>query len=1283
MIESRYENNQIQKIYWTDNYNVPRQINVADPNVSTLTVEDLNLQPSLSMDLPLVTEVIDGGELLVGVYQVAYRLKNTNGSETRFSRTSALIPVIDRDIQNSSITTYYPVEDIKDNAGKSLKVVVNNINTSYDTIEFVTIYYFDEFSEPEINIVKEAFIPNTGSVEVIITGAEEQIPVTVDEFTAFNTFIKRVKTLAAKKQTLFLGNITTSDQEIIFDARTYRFPITSLTTNITTESTGNSDTVTYDTSTGQFNYNGISNNPVPDTHDCIQSYDDQSPVSDQNYLYQPNTNILGGQGPNVKYEFFTDNVKLDNKFDNPSSGGVTAPHMTPDTNAIISFDSIDRTYVSAGSSLSNNGSPYVYDLYVGYRRDELYRFGIVFFDEVDNPTFVNWIGDIRMPHIFMPGTTTNALFPASTRSRIGYGLNTSFCSEISYYDTPTTDLYGKPLGVKFTIDFSSVASKYKKAMIVRVPLKSTDKHILGQGLFKPTYKSDGLTTDGDNVFVNNPARYNEAYGSFNDAWYDCWTMNSPEFLFQDFDSSGQDSIDVLGLLNPQTQTNYLRVEITNNTFATGLRAQWFNDPTKRLTAYRTKSYERIETSTTPSSIKVSSNNPYPVLLSRSISRGGTDRRYFTGITTLIQGGFSTARTVHNCTPKNLNTPPGGGLAFPPNPGFSYNNKSLFIQLSDSPSYQDWFESPAADYLTVDQWKTTGTLSAPEFKFYTANYKRDVPSPFGGLGYFARANSEYIGCNNLIDISNKSTPITTKVYGGDTAVSVMDTIIQFPDRAEADAFGSSTLDVFYHEVYFPVETSIAVDYRRSANNTLDLLHYAGVPNRATLGLTCAYDITSNSWTGSSSIMVQETFNVDPVFNHTDKTVYRYFPKPALTDPQEIYDCRVWRSEPKIDGELVESWSIFKPGAYLDVESAYGPLNNLIIFQDKLFYFQDRAFGVLQVAAQKLLTGADNDLSELVLGSSGILERYDYISTKTGTKNQFSMSVSDYSMLWFDTLARKIYRYKPGALEPLSDVKGYSAYVYKHTGGDFQTFDNPYIFKGIHSTYDYRHLEFYMTFVNKDANNNFIFADTLVYNDYFDGFIGSFTHYPKVYINDKINIFSPFKPLSASFDSIYVHNYGDYGRFYGAQILKDSKLSFVVNSNPTVEKVFTNLEVVAESFGPNTTGDINYDSLSAIDYTDFFDTLRVYNNYQNTDVISTTGLSRRHKTIWNLKVPSDRVLDVNQNIFDSNNLSLIRPAITRRMKDKWFVVDLTYSNQLSQGQNKLVAHSAKAIYSINSR
>jgi len=117
----------------------------------------------------------------------------------------------------------------------------------------------------------------------------------------------------------------------------------------------------------------------------------------------------------------------------------------------------------------------------------------------------------------------------------------------------------------------------------------------------------------------------------------------------------------------------------------------------------------------------------------------------------------------------------------------------------------------------------------------------------------------------------------------------------------------------------------------------------------------------------------------------------------------------------------------------------------------------------------------------------------------------------------------------------------------------------------------------------------------------------------------------------------------------------------------------MEVTAESFKTV----LGYDQP---DFNDFFDTMRVYDNYQNTDFISTSLIAKKHKTIWDVKIPSDRVLDVTQPIFNAANLSPVRPALTRRMKDKWFMVDFIYNNT---DNNKFVVHFANALYMINSR
>lgn len=1296
MIEGRYENEFIQKIYWTDNYNVPRQINVADPNVASLTLEQLRLLPSLSMDLPQVTQVLDGGGLYMGVYQVAYRLKNTNGSETRFSRTSQLIPIIDAPEGNATVTSYYPIKPILDTtntndpkptvAGKSIRVEVQNVDTNFDTIEFATLYYRDNTSTPEINVVREVAIPADGSVDLTISGTEDKVPITLDEFTAFTASIIRAKTLAAKKQTLFLGNVALGTQLVNWDARAYRFPRNSATTVI--KDVINNSSYTVDSSTYKITQeNGVAvTTPylVPEEHDCVQDYSSQAPNLDTNYLYQPNSNVLGGSGPNVSYEFVTETILLDNK--NDSGDPVFAPHLTTGTNSGTSFWSEDRYYASRGNSLSNNASPYKYDIFVGYRRDEMERFGIVFFDELDNPTYVNWIGDIRMPHMFMPDTTASAVYPVSNNNRSTIKSST-LQTNIVELDSTTKWLYGKPLGIKFTIDFSNVPSQYKKASIVRVPKKQEDKHILGQGLFLPTLKTANVVPFPEEVYLCEPTTFNnwDHYDpSNNNIWFDCWSFHSPEFLFDKYPGySGTDSIDVLGLYR-STNNGHLADEYNgppvalDNTYV--LQDNGGNDIF--ALGRRHKVYDLHETIAFPSPIKNTlSQNPYPIQKASIVKAGGSDRTYNTYITADYSGG--TIRSVHNCAPKNILVPPGGGIDVSPfTAGYSFGSNSLFVELQEGPA-KNWDNIIYSGDQFLYEQSTYGT----DTSHYLANYTRSIQGgPFGGHGYFARSLSEYIPCNNLIDISSHGV-VSTRVFGGDTAIAVMDHVLQFFDLAEGQEFinDNSSGTLITNWAYFPCETYVAIDYRRNANNTTTLFT-TGVPNRSRITESPG---NLNGWANSYRIGTAEYFNVDNVYNHTDKTAYTYFAKPALGDISLRFDCRVWKSEPKQDGELVESWSNFKPGAYLDVESAYGPLNNLIVFKDKLYYFQDRAFGQLQVNEQKLIQPADETAANLVLGSSGILERYDYISTKTGTKHQFGMSVSDYSMIWFDTLARKMYRYKGEGLEPLSDVKGLNAFLYNRLSGSIQTKDNPYIYEGIHCTYDFRHNEFYMTFLNKETE----FYLTLVYNDLLDGYIGEYTHYPKVYLNDKLNIFSP-NPNNLFNEVLFIHNYGRYGNFYESRLPDYSTLSFILNTSPTTEKVLHNLEFVTEAYSTNTqqapSDSHYYDPLAQIDYTDFFESMRIFDNYQNTDWInlipnktdlsSRDNYARRHKTIWNVRVPSDRVLDVNQNIFDTLNLSGVRPRLTRRLKDKWFMVELQYNNNPN---NKLVVHSTKPTYSVNSR
>mgnify|MGYP003121222738 CR=1 FL=1 len=90
----RYENENIQRVYWTDNLNPVRVINIA----AEYFPEDVNFY-SLSRDVSFtrldITNVTNGGNLEAGVYQYCYRLKSLEGTVTRFSQPSNFVHVVD------------------------------------------------------------------------------------------------------------------------------------------------------------------------------------------------------------------------------------------------------------------------------------------------------------------------------------------------------------------------------------------------------------------------------------------------------------------------------------------------------------------------------------------------------------------------------------------------------------------------------------------------------------------------------------------------------------------------------------------------------------------------------------------------------------------------------------------------------------------------------------------------------------------------------------------------------------------------------------------------------------------------------------------------------------------------------------------------------------------------------------------------------------------------------------------------------------------------------------
>jgi hypothetical protein len=127
----------------------------------------------------------------------------------------------------------------------------------------------------------------------------------------------------------------------------------------------------------------------------------------------------------------------------------------------------------------------------------------------------------------------------------------------------------------------------------------------------------------------------------------------------------------------------------------------------------------------------------------------------------------------------------------------------------------------------------------------------------------------------------------------------------------------------------------------------------------------------------------------------------------TDENEtnLFPHRTYYSEPKINGEFIDNFTIFKAVSFIDVDSKYGQLTNLLTDKNALYYWQEHAFGKFSVNERSLIN--DRNGNTIMLGQAGILSRYDYINTKYGMRDHdFSAISAEDKVYWIDINNRAI-------------------------------------------------------------------------------------------------------------------------------------------------------------------------------------------------------------------------------------------------------------------------------------
>ena len=1196
--------------------------------------------------LPFELQSFTNGQLKAGFVQYCYQLFTLHGSESTLSSMSKMI-LINSD--NSTNINTVSGDEKEATTGKGCVIKANILNTSlFNRLRIIRVYYKDNTSIPEIKVINEIQIANkvNQTVEYTDDGASAIRTLTAEEFNNIIPNEFSAKSITKLNGRLFASNLQELTWDINYDARAYRCNPQG-TVKLNSSADNNIETTLNNILSSQ---SGLI---IAKDHDCINPMNGVITYpsnSSEEYAYGYETKstgeyqIRGGRGLNVAYRFCT--MDLLESADAPTeytdglfhTSGVAYKLSINSTNpntttAVKLYCPENKEAISTkadwNATLRNYANPKIVSNCLGYQRDEIYRFGIVFYNAKGIASPVHWIGDIRFPS-------------ADVKGYEPFTFGGSVDGSGKY------ELVSHPLGIVFEVN--NLPSEVKSYEIVRCNRTQIDRTIVAQGLLNRTLQFRGYTEGGGYdsqisfgyddirpcVIPTYTAGKQEDWGNViplvQGTLVNPGTENEQFFKYGDQRMHKLDDTGVFNFVSPDVSFNkeHITSLVKDNMYVTPLycadSVTFANDIKQGIPV---NGY----------SDGASGNNPFGYAYSQergdpfqerpktaafvdgypneeSIGTGGL-MKYFRFSTKKFAQGVSTANELLNLpdtryafkiksvlSPKNIT------------PYLDDDLKEIknYVQYIDNKQYVNYFVGSYDSYgpsgvsavINVpdvyNTYKgvnlTTNALTASNIKFNSyatvllCNIKNNV-IPYGGNTYIARSNSNYIstGIVQLADVHK------TECFGGDTYLGIYDhanSLMYTKNDSDRDN-GQKR----YVACYIPVESSVNVYLRndkhfmQEAQGMNANVYYTTDPG--TLG------------TKHSQTKPMYAYNVGFSAKPTART---FVDKNIYAEDNQMNMTRITSSEVKTNNELTDSWTKFKFANYLDVDSQYGQVTNLKTFKNRLYFFQDSAVGVASVNDRSLIQ--DNNAGELVLGTGGVLTRFDYLVVSNGDSiiNDKSITNSETTLYWFDFDKNTICSLGEGFNE-LSKVKSVQTYLNRLP---LKAKENPVSF------YDKKYNEVWFK----------IYDRALVFNEQLNVFTSFYTHNP--------NWFFPFSQKLITVkdnNCYYLHNIYDIQS--EQQEEKISKIEFVVNKDFAQTKVFDNQWFAADFV------DIEEDHKQVKSIT--FKT-----RDQETDSIDFNNIENREDTY---RFPISREKQENKDLQTQTNMSY-----AGRLRGKYLVCDYVF-------------------------
>lgn len=264
--------------------------------------------------------------------------------------------------------------------------------------------------------------------------------------------------------------------------------------------------------------------------------------------------------------------------------------------------------------------------------------------------------------------------------------------------------------------------------------------------------------------------------------------------------------------------------------------------------------------------------------------------------------------------------------------------------------------------------------------------------------------------------------------------------------------------------------------------------------------------------------------------------------------ESYKARIIASGLKVAGEDTDAMLQLNPSTYVDVDGTYGQIIKTIEFANKLYFFQEDAIGIVPVNERQTQTTADG--SELVIGNTQLLSRFDYVTRHNGISDKTHVAISASAMYVLDNKRGEILKITD-KIEKISIAKNVDSIVK----------NNYWLDSFVMVNRKYNEVMFFYK-----ATSSSPYYKALVYNETIEQFTSIYDYDSKIEDTATID-YNDFSDELIVADNLEVYSLNDGNYNHIVSSYKSSSITFLISTENEMMALWTALEFILREYDSN--------------------------------------------------------------------------------------------------------------------